>query len=225
MIKRLNALPLIIGIAIPVLMVLFVAGSIYLPHLFTAGPKYDILYAAYREPSNPSQYYGGYNFPQYYDVTDGRIKKKEFPAYVSPSEINTQAIPQTNPLFFNLFNQLKAAGNSQNGDQSRAIYESQKQAFLTAQSHFEFYVHNVKANQNRRVFFDEVQQMRVDNSAVSEDGFQFVQGGGGGEFFFPFGIGGNSDARYVVKGNNGYVKRLNLPVAFTTVTFVGWIVK
>ena len=36
---------LIVGLSIPILMTIFVAGSIYLPRFFAEGPKYDFLYS------------------------------------------------------------------------------------------------------------------------------------------------------------------------------------
>lgn len=58
---------LIIGLSIPVLMTLFVAGSIYLPRFFAEGPKYDFVY------STGGDYYKGVM------IEGERIVEKEIP--------------------------------------------------------------------------------------------------------------------------------------------------
>lgn len=68
-------IPLIVGIAIPIAMILFVAGSIYLPALF-AQPKYNFLYSI-----GDGDYYPG----QLYSVRDGRLVKNEFPSSTAPN--------------------------------------------------------------------------------------------------------------------------------------------
>ncbi len=57
---------LVLGISIPILMILFVAGSIYLPGIFIK-PKYDFLYL-----SGDDYYYGGQNM---YSVQNDRLVK------------------------------------------------------------------------------------------------------------------------------------------------------
>ena len=58
---------IIVGISIPIVMILFVACSIYLPALFIQ-PKYNFLYM------NNSEYYGDYGWK--YDVQDDRLVRK-----------------------------------------------------------------------------------------------------------------------------------------------------
>ena len=63
-------IPLILGLSIPILMILFVAGSIYLPGLFVQ-PKFNFLYA--------TGYAAGddYYYNRYYSVQNGRLIKNE----------------------------------------------------------------------------------------------------------------------------------------------------
>lgn len=61
-------LPLIIGLAVPVLMIVFIAAAIYLPNL-TAHPQYSFIYSA-RDPYN----YNGYG--DQYSVKDSKITKE-----------------------------------------------------------------------------------------------------------------------------------------------------
>jgi hypothetical protein len=58
---------LVIGVSIPILMILFVAGSIYLPGLFIK-PQFSFLYV-----SGDDYYYG----QQQYSVQDGKLVKNE----------------------------------------------------------------------------------------------------------------------------------------------------
>jgi hypothetical protein len=71
---------LIVGVSIPILMILFVAGSIYLPGLFVK-PKFNFLYATGDDYFNSGQYI----------VQGGKLVKKEIEesgkSYVFPGEI------------------------------------------------------------------------------------------------------------------------------------------
>ena len=64
-------IPLVVGLAIPVLMILFVAGSIYIPRLFAPEPKFNFVYS-----SGEDYYYGSLN--NYYSVKNGKIVEKKF---------------------------------------------------------------------------------------------------------------------------------------------------
>ena len=77
---------LIIGISIPLLMILFVAISIYLPGFFTQ-PKYSFLY------SNGDNIY--YNQHQY-TVKDGKLIKNELSTAEKPFNYN----PRTDNLLY-----------------------------------------------------------------------------------------------------------------------------
>ena len=65
-------IPLIIGLSIPILMILFVAGSIYLPGLFVH-PKFNFLYSA------GGDYYSNHR----YSVRNGELieNEVEYPKY------------------------------------------------------------------------------------------------------------------------------------------------
>lgn len=67
---------LIIGIAIPILMIVFVAASIYLPGLFSPPPKFNFLYVT------GDDYYQGHE----YAVENGKLIKREvkYPEHYTP---------------------------------------------------------------------------------------------------------------------------------------------
>lgn len=65
--KNKKDISLIIGIAIPILMIVFVAASIYLPSLFSPSPKFNFLYVT------GDRYYGKYQFV----VENGKLAKRE----------------------------------------------------------------------------------------------------------------------------------------------------
>lgn len=60
-------IPLIAGISIPILMIIFVAASIYLPRLFVPAPKYNFLYATD----------GDYYTRRFYSVQNDRLVENE----------------------------------------------------------------------------------------------------------------------------------------------------
>ncbi|MCI0542724.1 hypothetical protein L0Y69_03170 [bacterium] len=71
-------IPLVIGLLLPVLMILFVAGSIYLPRLGEqAQPQYDFLYMA-------DQTYD--LLPYVYLVRNGKLVKEARPVYELPTK-------------------------------------------------------------------------------------------------------------------------------------------
>lgn len=80
---------LVLGISIPILMILFVAGSIYLPRLFAPQPKFDFLYA-----SGEDYYYGS---AQQYSVQNGRVIKNEIKLSEKGKDI---PLPRVEPKFF-----------------------------------------------------------------------------------------------------------------------------
>lgn len=63
-------LPLLVSLAIPVLMILFVAAAVYLPALFAAPPQYDFLFAF-----NNNYYDNRYR----YRVDSGRVVRIDLP--------------------------------------------------------------------------------------------------------------------------------------------------
>lgn len=72
-------IPLYIALAVPVLMILLVAGMIYLPGL-TKSPKYNFLYMS----GSNSYYYGS----REYSVNDGYLVHNELPTSTNPSYYN-----------------------------------------------------------------------------------------------------------------------------------------
>ena len=90
----------VLGISIPVLMILFVAASIYLPRFFAPQPKVNFLYT-----SEDRDYYYG-NVRQY-GVQNGKIieiqqipqPEKRTSAFL-PSDVAPPALPLIEPKFF-----------------------------------------------------------------------------------------------------------------------------
>lgn len=68
-------IPLIIGLALPVLMIIAVAISIYVPRLYTDKPHIDFLYLT------GDAYFYGYGYP-HYTVRDRTLEKQELPEEV-----------------------------------------------------------------------------------------------------------------------------------------------
>jgi hypothetical protein len=79
-------IPVILGILIPIAMVLFVAGSIYLPRLFAEKPTYDFVYV-----TDPD-YWGDVRF----SVVNGRLTKKP----VLPADPKYPTPPSQDPRIF-----------------------------------------------------------------------------------------------------------------------------
>lgn len=163
---------LIIGISIPILMIIFVAGSIYLPGLLIQ-PQTNFLYVS---NSNPI-----YLNSELYSVADGKIIKTEAEPTKKPTNIPIQNEPQ-------------------------------------------LFIHNVVENKSQKISFEKAQNLDLDSSIESPDGFEVVYGSRDSGFLF-FSPGRDYDSRYL-KGHN-ISKRLNLEASnkrfSNNIVFLGWI--
>lgn len=65
--KDTKTYPLIIGLLVPVLMIVFIAASVFIPHLFAPAPQYDFIYSVS----------DGYSPESDYSVRDGRIQFRD----------------------------------------------------------------------------------------------------------------------------------------------------
>lgn len=163
---------LIVGISIPVLMIMLIAGSIYLPGIFIK-PKVNFLYAY------GDDYYGR----EKYSIQNGKLVKRENNQYEPPSYYQP---PGESKLYF----------------------------------------YDVTKNESWEISFEDAQNLNLDNSAKSSDGFEVISRSGG-DGFFPFFGGSSSDynARYL-KGHN-VSKKLNLQRKggsyYYDFRFLGWI--
>lgn len=89
--KLKHNIPLFVGILVPLLMILFVAASVYLPALFVK-PAYDFIYA-----SQSDYRYAPYLYGTSYDVESGKVVRRvqEPPAnFPDPDFYKTQPEPK-----------------------------------------------------------------------------------------------------------------------------------
>lgn len=157
--------PLILGLSIPLLMVLFVAGSIYLPG-FMKNPEYDFLYS--------TSDYG----PNHYSVQDQKLVKIR--------KSTTTATTKVEPRLF---------------------------------------IHDVDQNKSEEISFEQAQQLALDPSSESPNGFKVKCGSESGGLF-PFFVYSNRDCskRFLVGHNNS--RKLNLKLQgqnYYNFHFLGWI--
>jgi hypothetical protein len=150
-------LALIIGLLIPVVMIVFVAGAIYLPRVFSSvdPPGYDFVYMV------------GYPYRDgRYVVRDQRLVEQE----VDPEK--HYAPPNTGV-------------------------------------EVQFFVHRVAGNTSERLSFEQAGMLRLDDSALSPDGFDIVPGRRS-EFFIPIFATTDYRVRYLQK--KGHAVKLELEV-------------
>jgi hypothetical protein len=162
-------IPLIVGISIPILMILFVAGSIYLPSLFVK-PSYNFLYLL-----------GASCYGQPYSVVNGKLEQNDVKY---PANYNPPAQPE---LF---------------------IYDATK-------------------DQSQQISFADAQNLNLDSTNQSPDGFEVVSGNSGGGDYFPFYFGpSNYNDGWYLKGHN-IDKKINIQTVgnYYNFTFLGWIKK
>lgn len=124
-----NNLPLIVGVSIPLLVVVAVALSIYLPGLFVE-PQYNFLYTT---GDGQNGYYTGY---YEYVVRDGKLIKQEvkvpdeikrnYPPYPPSSEIkffvHDVKLNKSKQISFDEASRLKLDSNVQSPDGFEVVY-------------------------------------------------------------------------------------------------------
>jgi len=168
---------LLVGMSIPILMILFVAGSIYLPGLFIQ-PKFNFLYV-----SGADSYYSKYQ----YSVQNGKLVRSEIQR---------------------LENQ---------------IYQPPREVKL--------YIYDVAKNESKEISFEEAQNLNLDSSIISPDGFEIVYGSRG-EGFFPFFFLSERDYNTLYLKGHNVSKKLNLQLSgsyynyynyYDNFRFIGWI--
>lgn len=111
---------LIVGIAIPVLMIALVAASIYLPGLFSPAPKVNFLYVI------GDDYYQG----RQYAIENGKLTKREvkYPEHYTPGVvrlfIHDVTTNQSREVSFAEAQQLSLDANAKSPDEFEVVYGS-----------------------------------------------------------------------------------------------------
>jgi len=193
-------LPIVIGLAIPVVMVLVIAGVIYGESAFSSipAPTQNFVYAlgdsvvgasvygyAPSVPSNPCT-------KEYYRVASGTLKK--YP--IDLKDIDTQYC--------------------------KDVLADQKEPL--------FFLHDVNSNTSTRLTYEEASALTLDNTPKSKDGYEYTQNINRGDIGIlgVFG-GGNYDynARYLK--NDSRYEKMNLQIPTETYygpdVFLGWVSK
>ena len=112
-----NKIPLIIGITLPILLIIFVLLMVTLPSVF-ANPRYQFLY------SDATRDYR-YEFGYFYDVSEGKLVKVPYPApYGGNVKVPEVPVRKTNVLEPKLF------GYDPKVDQSREVSFEEAQKFV-----------------------------------------------------------------------------------------------
>ena len=199
---------LFIGFAIPIFMVLFIAGVIYLPRILnsTVPPAYDFVYAAgdgVIYPSYGANGAGYYPYPIYsqngarlkytYRVADGKVIKEESRYDQNPNDKGAQPLWNT------------------------TVVDIEPK----------FYVYHVAEEKSQALTYDEVSKLKLDSGPKSQDGYELVRGSYGGGDIFPFFYGGSGDynSQYLKKGSYARKIELDLPQNYYNVFFLGWVMK
>jgi hypothetical protein len=121
---------MIVGISIPILMILFVAGSIYLPELFVQ-PKFNFLYVI----GDDYYYYNQYQ----YSVQNGKlvgseIQRPENQIYQPPREVKLYiydvAKNESKEISFEEAKNLNLDSNTKSPDGFEVVYGSRGEGFF-----------------------------------------------------------------------------------------------
>jgi len=127
MFKKKN-IPLILGFSIPILMILFVAASIYIPVLFLH-PKYNFLY------STDGDYYGS----KVYSVNNGRLVENSQPTPIYPDHrpyqrpelyIHNVTTNESTPASFQEVANLKLEPSTESPDGYKIESDSDSRGFF-----------------------------------------------------------------------------------------------
>jgi hypothetical protein len=161
-----------LAVALPVAMIVFVAGSIYLPRLWAPKPAYSFVYTA-------NDMTKGYVIPSYaVRVVNGQLVKEE-----------TQ--------------------------KDMLVTDAMKPQYVEPH----LYRYDVITGESKSITFDEVAQLKLDDSKQSPDGFKVALGGGYGG---PFG-GGSEPAVYMTGHSVSQKLDLRGVTNAYDFSFVGWV--
>jgi len=157
---------LIIGLAIPFLMIILVALSIYVPAIFSPQPQYNFLYVTGDDYWNGRQYV----------VQSGKLIEREI-------VYRDNYIPQVARIF----------------------------------------IHNVAANENQEISFEDAQKLFLNPNSKSPDGWEVVSGGDSGGFFLFSYSSGDYNSMYLQGHNTSKKLNLQQDSSHYRAHFLGWI--
>jgi hypothetical protein len=191
-------LPIIVGLSIPVVMVLVIAGVIYGQQMFSSvpAPTQNFVYALGNTVIGVPLYGYAPSMPgepcakEYYRVASGTIKK--FPT--DPKERDAAFC--------------------------KGAYPEQSEPM--------FFVYDVVTKKNTQLTFEEASKLVINNVIKSKDGYEYTQNVNRGDsgIFGLFG-GGNYDynARYLKNGSHYEKINLQLPERYSYGgdVFLGWV--
>ena len=201
-------IPLVVGLSLPIIMIILVTLSIYLPQLLSnAQPTVDFLYMTNNNNGCVS-----------YSVQMGHLTRFENQQEYCK---NWKAIPDQ------LAPTLMTEGESKQQNTPRMM--TAPIPVVPEKDMTRLFVHNVKTNISKEVSFEEATKMNLSSNAISSDGFEVKQNyGNGGIITDIFGGGGYRDyeARYLV----GHSKSIKLELMknpegnyYYNVQFLGWV--
>jgi len=95
-------LPIIVALTLPLFMILFVAGSVYLPGLFTKSPKYNFVYSLNIDNRYLYHDYGSTVFKNSYVITDGKLTKVPIilQGEITPEQAKIQRVVEDAPPLY-----------------------------------------------------------------------------------------------------------------------------
>lgn len=181
--KKTN-LPVVLAFFAPLLMIVIVAASVYIPRLYTK-PMYDFVYV-----SGVSAYRAN----ELYEVIDGKITKKANPPFMGPLEgmSSTDKLPVEPQIL---------------------RYDEP--------SDTDFYRYEVATHSSKKLTYDEVSKLSINDDNTSPDGFRVERGGTGGSMLF--GGSYDYDTWYLKKGTVLYkLPRIRAGASHDIYVF-GWI--
>ncbi len=190
---------LTVGFAIPVIMMLVIAGVIYFPRWFNevAPPQHDFIYAAGDGVIYPA-HGGTYAYPTYAYPTKGAWPKYTY----------------------------RIAGGKLTRHESGPIPPEYGQMPIV-EDEPKFFVYHVATHTSEPITFEAAALYTLDQGAKSPDGYEVVRGNSSNGGFSPFFYDGNNDydKKFIRKDYHAEELNLNLPSDWYGEFFVAWVIK
>lgn len=241
--------PLLVGLALPVIMIILVALSIYLPRfLSSAVPQYDFLYMANNNYSGCTTY----------SVQMGRLIKFE---NQNDNCKNWRAadggiglIGQDNPMMAKKVATVTPAKCLGGAPGTKCALETPKtdclngdmgtdcltqpvlpeaptviQPIVPNKDISRFFLHNVTTNISKEITYEDALKLGLNSNAISADGYEVKQNYGNGGIFTDLFGGGyrNYEDRYLVGNGRGTKLQLFKNAEgqyYYSFQFLGWVV-
>lgn len=219
--------PIVIALALPVLLILAVAGFVYFSNN-TDRPKNNFLYTTTMWPYAYSYSYGASSectvYKNYYEIENGKLNKVAFKLTSNPKDMNYYPDGVFKPATaFMPPNAATYSAGTSTVDYLAAQYCNGYSRVVKKDAP-ELFLYESSKNAVRSISYEEVSKLQLEDGSISSEGYSIQMGYQNGSIFDIFG-GSNYSNYYAAKGS----KKVKIEIPEQDVYnrgnfgFIGWV--